>query len=88
VKRLVSEGLAEARRILTEKNHDLVALAQGLLEYETLSGDEIKNLLNGTPPKRDDGDSSKKTARPSSSVPSTGQPKTGGAGGMEPQPQA
>ncbi|MCA3574492.1 MAG: ATP-dependent zinc metalloprotease FtsH [Aestuariivirga sp.] len=88
VKRLVSEGLSEARRILTEKNHDLVTLAQGLLEYETLSGEEIKNLLNGMPPRRDDGDQGRKTAKAASSVPSTGQPKTGGAGGMEPQPQA
>jgi cell division protease FtsH len=88
VKRLVFEGLSEARRILTEKNHELVALAQGLLEYETLSGEEIKNLLAGTPPKRDDSDGNKRTAKASSSVPSTGHPKTGGAGGMEPQPQA
>jgi cell division protease FtsH len=88
VKRLVFEGLSEARRILTEKNHELVALAQGLLEYETLSGEEIKNLLTGTPPKRDDVDGGKKAAKASSSVPSTGHPKAGGAGGMEPQPQA
>ena len=88
VKRLVFEGLSEARRILTDKKHDLVALAQGLLEYETLSGEEIKNLLAGTPPKRDDGDGGKKATKASSSVPSTGQPKAGGAGGMEPQPQA
>ncbi len=87
VKRLVNEGLISARRILTEQNKDLVVLAQGLLEYETLSGDEIKNLLTGTPPKRDDGDSGRKSARTSSSVPSTGAPKAGGAG-LEPQPQA
>jgi cell division protease FtsH len=88
VKRLVSDGLSEARRILTEKNHDLETLARGLLEYETLSGEEIKNLLNGTPPKRDDGDSGKKAARPSISVPNAGQTRPDGAGGMEPQPQA
>ena len=41
VRRLVEEGLNEARRILTEKQADLETLAQGLLEYETLSGDEI-----------------------------------------------
>ena len=66
-----------------------MALAKGLLEYETLSGEEIKNLLNGTPPKRDDGDSARKSAKPSSSaVPAAGSTKAGGAGGMEPQPQA
>ena len=88
VKRLVSDGLAAARRILTEKNHELVTLAQGLLEYETLSGEEIKNLLNGTPPRRDDGDGGRKTAKAAASVPSAGQAKPDGAGGMEPQPQA
>jgi cell division protease FtsH len=52
VRRLVEEGLSEARRILTEKRADLEALAKGLLEYETLSGDEIKDLLDGKPPVR------------------------------------
>ena len=36
-----------ARRILTEKNDDWEALSQGLLEYETLSGEEIKTLMEG-----------------------------------------
>ena len=56
VRRLVETGLEEARRILGERKDDLEALAQGLLEYETLSGDEIKNLLKGRPPVRDGGD--------------------------------
>jgi cell division protease FtsH len=88
VKRLVSDGLSTARRILTEKNDELEALARGLLEYETLSGEEIKNLLAGTPPRRDDGEGGRKAARPSASVPTAGQAKPDGAGGMEPQPQA
>ncbi|MGA8600578.1 MAG: ATP-dependent zinc metalloprotease FtsH, partial [Beijerinckiaceae bacterium] len=50
VRRLVESGLAEARRIITEKRQDLETLAQGLLEYETLSGDEILGLLKGRPP--------------------------------------
>jgi cell division protease FtsH len=88
VKRLVSDGLNTARKILTEKNKDLETLAQGLLEYETLSGDEIKGLLNGTPPKRDDS-SGRPSGKPTSSVPSAGGAKQGGTpGGMEPQPQA
>ena len=56
VRRLVEDGLNDARRILTEKAHDLEALARGLLEYETLTGEEIRNLLDGQPPVRDDGD--------------------------------
>src|ERR1700758_3794908 len=41
VKRLVQEGYNEAKRILTEKMEDLHTLARSLLEYETLTGDEI-----------------------------------------------
>ena len=46
-KRIVDEALQRAKQILTEKRADLETLAQGLLEFETLSGDEIKNLLAG-----------------------------------------
>jgi cell division protease FtsH len=53
VKALIETGLNEARRILTEKNADWEALSQGLLEYETLSGEEINALLRGEPPVRD-----------------------------------
>ena len=89
IRRFVEEGYAEARRILTEKMKDLEALAQGLLEYETLSGQEIRDLLDGKPPIRD-ADLDKPTSR-GSSTPKTGKPKPkkGGepdAGGMEPQP--
>jgi cell division protease FtsH len=56
VRRLVEGGLNDARRILTEKEHELEALARGLLEYETLSGEEIRNLLDGQPPVRDTGE--------------------------------
>jgi cell division protease FtsH len=85
VKRLVSEGFAAARKIMTKKAKDLEAIAQGLLEYETLSGDEIINLIKGIPPTRDDGQSGKRTGSSSISIKST--KKKGGAGEMEPQPQ-
>ena len=88
VKRLVSEGLATARKLLTTKKGDLETLAKGLLEYETLSGEEIKDLLKGKPPRRDDGDSGRKSSKPSSAVPAAGSTKADDAGGMEPQPQA
>jgi len=45
VRRLIDEAYAEATRILTKKKKDWIALAEGLLEYETLSGDEIKELI-------------------------------------------
>src|ERR1051325_8682521 len=53
VKRLVEEGHSEARRILEAKRADLEVLAKGLLEFETLSGDEIKDLLAGKRPVRE-----------------------------------
>lgn len=53
IKRLVEEGYNEAKRILTERRADLEALAKGLLEYETLTGDEITDLINGKKPNRE-----------------------------------
>lgn len=47
VKRIVSEALQKAKEILADKKADLEKLAQALLEYETLSGDEIKDILAG-----------------------------------------
>ncbi|MFN0191882.1 MAG: ATP-dependent zinc metalloprotease FtsH [Aestuariivirga sp.] len=88
VKRLVTEGHDTAKKILTKKNKDLEALAQGLLEYETLSGDEVKLIIAGKPLKRDEDSDKKRTNKPSSAVPTAGGPKRGrGAGEMEPQPQ-
>ena len=52
IKRLVEEGYNEATRILTERRADLEKLARGLLEFETLAGEEIKDLLDGKQSKR------------------------------------
>ncbi len=46
-RRIVDEALQKAKQILTEKRADLEKLAQGLLEFETLTGEEIKDLLAG-----------------------------------------
>ena len=54
VRRLVDGGLVDARRILTEKIDDLHTLAKALLEYETLSGDEITGVLKGIRPIREE----------------------------------
>ena len=92
IRRLVEAGLTEARHILSEHRDDLETLAQGLLEYETLAGDEIKALLAGKPPVRDTGDDAPPPK--ASAVPSTKGPKTKGAtdqepdAPLEPQPQA
>ena len=87
VRRLVDEGYSEAKRILTERYDDLEALARGLLEYETLSGEEIVDLLDGKTPNRE---SVIEPSNPrSSAIPTTKRPRPGGAGGsVEPQPQA
>ena len=55
IRRFVEEGYNEATRILTEKRADLEALAKGLLEFETLTGDEIQDLLKGKKPNREFG---------------------------------
>lgn len=47
IKRLVGEAHKEATRILQDKIDDLHLIAKALLEYETLSGDEIKDLIAG-----------------------------------------
>ncbi len=86
VRRLVELGLSEATRIITEKRDQLEILAKGLLEYETLSGDEIMGLMEGRPPVRDSGDDT--PASRTSPVPSAGKPRPKPDGGLEPQPQA
>ena len=87
VRSLVDAGYETARRILTEKLEDLHALANGLLEYETLTGDEIQRVIRGETLDRSDDDDGA-VASPISSI---GVPKTRPGpehdGGMEPQPQ-
>jgi cell division protease FtsH len=90
IRRLVDEGYDTAKKILTKKAKDLEALAQGLLEYETLSGEEIAELLKGNPPDRTDSDN-KPPQKATPSVPVTKAPKKKGeegGGEMEPQPQS
>jgi cell division protease FtsH len=90
VRRLVSEAYEEARRILTEKRRGLEAVAQALLEYETLSGEECKALLRGDSISRSDDEGGAKGPA-GSAVPAAGRARPPreepGAGGMEPQPQ-
>ncbi|MCZ8315375.1 ATP-dependent zinc metalloprotease FtsH [Phreatobacter sp.] len=87
VKRLVQEGYAEAMRILTENREQFIMLAEALLEYETLSGDEIKDLLAGKPPVRDS-EPDKGQVR-HSAVPTAGKGRRpANDDGLEPQPQA
>ena len=53
VKKIVDVGYQRAKKIITEKLDDLHKLAKALLVYETLSGEEIKDLvLKNIQPKR------------------------------------
>mgnify|MGYP000094015374 CR=1 FL=1 len=45
VKKIVDKGYERARKVLTEKIEDLHKIAKALLIYETLSGDEIRDLI-------------------------------------------
>jgi len=89
VRRIIDEGYEEAKRILTEKSQDLENLAQGLLEYETLTGNEITKVIAGQPLNR--GDDADDTP-PSDGNSVTAMPKTKSKksrpddGGMEPEP--
>jgi len=91
VKRFVTEGFDAAKRILTERRDDWEKISQALLEFETLTGDEIKKLLDGGEIVRED-PLDPKDHTPPSSVPTAGAPSGGkksddGSGGMEPSPQ-
>ena len=46
IRKIVDKGYERARKVLTEKIEDLHKLAKALLTYETLSGEEIENLIN------------------------------------------
>ncbi len=88
IRRLLDEAYDEAKRILTDHHDAFVATAEGLLEYETLTGDEIKQLLKGEKPSRDLGDDTPPSR--GSAVPTAGAKKGGKdepESGMEPQPQ-
>ncbi len=89
IRRIVEDGEKRAREILTNHLDELHALAKGLLEYETLSIDEIRRVIKGQPIVRDTGKTDD-AARPPpgrrSSVPPSGRDKPAG-GGLEPEPQ-
>jgi len=90
IRRIVDTGEAAARQILTQHLEELHALARGLLEFETLSADEIRRVIRGEKIIRDTGgpvEDASRTATPGrrSSVPPAGRDKP--AGGLEPEPQ-
>jgi len=73
VKFIVEESHNRAKKILTEHIDELELIAKNLLEYETLSGTEIRALINGESIDRSSNDSGMKQAT-RSSVPSNRKP--------------
>ena len=54
VKAIIDKSYKIAEKIITEKRKYLDVIANGLIEYETLTGDEINNLLEGVKPNREE----------------------------------
>ena len=73
IRKLVDEGYERAKKVLNEKIDDLHKLAKALLTYETLSGDEIKDLiLKDIQPKRSTDEDDDKHKEESSALGSLG----------------
>ena len=73
VKKIVDAGYQKAKKILTEKLDDLHKLAKALLIYETLSGEEIKELIfKNIQPKRSADNEDNKDKEESSALGSLG----------------
>ncbi len=87
VKAIIDTAYQRARQILTENIDELHRLARGLLEYETLSGEEIRTVLRGEKVIRKVVDEPPPEGR-RASVPTAGaRPLPPTAGGLGPAPQ-
>ncbi len=87
VRKLIQQGMDDARDVMTKHRDQWSALAEALLEYETLTGDEIRDLINdGTPPSRPD--EPDEPPKPNAAVPVIGKRRKdkGGDFGGEPEP--
>ena len=90
VQKFIQDGYEWAVKIITENETEFERLAQGLLEYETLTGDEIKRVMNGDAPTSgpDEDDTPDQGSAPSvTAIPKT-KPRAKPSGGMEPEPSA
>ncbi len=80
IRKVVEDGYERAKHVLTEQREQLETLAKALLEYETLSGDEIKKVLAGESIDRS-GVSGPAIPAAGSSIPKAKRPKPGSIGG-------
>ena len=86
IKSIIDRAYNKARSLLTENIEELHRLARGLLEHETLSGDEIRTVLRGEPVIRKVVDEPAPESR-RASVPTGGRPAPQPPGGATPAPQ-
>ena len=87
VRHLIDEAENTARAILTKNRKELEIIAKALLEYETLTGDDVNALLRGESIVRPE-DNPPGEGGYKSSVPSAGKSKKDkGVPGMDPEPQ-
>jgi cell division protease FtsH len=90
IRRIVTDGERRAREVLFANRDKLEAITQALMEFETISGEEVKALIRGEKIVRtQDDEESKGPAGPA--VPAAGKLRPPrpepGTGGLEPQPQ-
>ncbi len=86
VKDLIDAGYARAMEILKERADEFELLAQGLLEYETLTGEELERVIKGQSPQKDeDEDDDTGAAASVTAVPKT-KPKAKPSGDGAPEP--
>ena len=93
VRRFIKEAYDRAFKILNDRKDDWERLAQGLLEYETLTGEEIERVIRGESPHSGDDDSGSSGAmldkKPSlTAIPKTKPKPKSSDGGLEPEPSA
>lgn len=89
VRKLVDDGYETAKRVLEEKRQDLDRLAEGLLEFETLTGEEITRVVEGKPLRRDEDDADDAGTQSVTAIPKTRisrSPGSSGAPELKPKP--
>ncbi len=89
VKRIVEEAHDTAKRLLNEHIDELHSVAKALLEYETLTGDEIRALVRGESIARPEDNDNRKSSTVRSGLPSRRKPNgLDGGGDDDNRPQA
>jgi cell division protease FtsH len=90
IRRIVTAGEKKAREVLAANRDKLEAITQALMEYETVSGEEVQLLMRGEKIVRTTDDGESKDA-PGPAVPVAGKMRPSrpepGPGGLKPQPQ-